>query len=87
MAVADVVHPTPEVVAEHLAARALLAERTERLLVRHEELQRVNALLTAQVEQLTQERDLMKSRLGAARHRIDALIDRLPQEQTAKDKA
>ena len=60
-----------------------IAERTERLLVRHEELQRVNALLTAQVEQLTQERDLMKSRLGAARHRIDALIDRLPQEQTA----
>ena len=63
-----------------------IAERTERLLVRHEELQRTNALLTAQVEQLTQERDLMKSRLGAARHRIDALIDRLPQEQTAKDK-
>ena len=64
-----------------------IAQRVEHLLLRHEELQRTNALLTAQVEQLTQERDLMKSRLGAARHRIDALIDRLPQEQTAKDKA
>ena len=55
-----------------------IAERVERLLVRHEELQRTNALLSSQVQALTQERDLLKSRLGAARHRIDALIDRLP---------
>ena len=64
-----------------------IAERVERLLVRHEELQRTNALLSSQVQALAQERDLLRSRLSAARHRIDALIDRLPQEQTAKDKA
>ena len=55
-----------------------IAERVERLLLRHEELQRTNALLSSQVQELTHERDLLKSRLGAARHRIDALIDRLP---------
>jgi hypothetical protein len=55
-----------------------LAERVERLLLRHEELQRTNALLVAQVESLTQERDSLKSRLSAARARVDALLDRLP---------
>jgi cell division septum initiation protein DivIVA len=55
-----------------------IAERVERLLVRHQELQRTNALLAAQVESLTTERDSYKSRLGAARARVDALLDRLP---------
>ena len=55
-----------------------LAERVDRLLLRHEELQRTNALLTAQVGQLTAERDSLKSRLSAARQRIDLLIDKLP---------
>jgi chromosome segregation ATPase len=55
-----------------------IAERVERLLVRYAELQRTNALLTNQVEGLTQERDSLKSRLGAARARVDALLDRLP---------
>ena len=55
-----------------------LAERVERLLLRHEELQRTNALLLAQVESLTHERDSLKSRLSAARARVDALLDRLP---------
>jgi cell division protein ZapB len=55
-----------------------IAERVERLLVRHEELQRTNALLNAQVDSLSQERDSLKSRLGAARARVDALLDRLP---------
>jgi uncharacterized protein (TIGR02449 family) len=64
-----------------------IAQRAEHLLLRHEELQRTNALLAAQVQELTHERDLLKSRLGAARHRIDALIDRLPQGSEAKDKA
>jgi cell division protein ZapB len=41
-------------------------------------LQRTNALLSSQVQALAQERDLLRSRLSAARHRIDALIDRLP---------
>jgi outer membrane murein-binding lipoprotein Lpp len=56
-----------------------IAERVERLLVRHAELQRTNALLTSQVESLTNERDSLKSRLGAARARVDALLDRLPE--------
>ena len=64
-----------------------IAERTERLLLRHEELQRTNALLAAQVQELTQERDLLKSRLSAARQRIDALIDRLPKDTETKDAA
>ncbi len=56
-----------------------IAERVERLLVRHAELQRTNVLLTSQVESLTNERDSLKSRLGAARARVDALLDRLPE--------
>ncbi|MDL5037897.1 MULTISPECIES: DUF904 domain-containing protein [Comamonas] len=59
----------------------LIAERVERLLVRHEELQRTNALLTDQVIALTQERDLLRLRLQAARARVDALIERLPANQ------
>jgi uncharacterized protein (TIGR02449 family) len=55
-----------------------IAERVERLLLRHEELQRTNALLSAQVEALAHERDSLKSRLGAARARVDALLVRLP---------
>jgi cell division protein ZapB len=62
-----------------------LAERVERLLLRHGELQRTNELLQGQIEQLTRERDNLKSRLGAARNRIDALLDRLPQEASAKE--
>jgi cell division protein ZapB len=54
-----------------------LADRVERLLLRHDELQRTNALLLAQVQALAQERDQMKSRLSAARSRIEALLDRL----------
>ncbi len=57
-----------------------IAERVERLLVRYEELQRTNALLSSQVQTLTTERDSFKSRLGAARARIDALLDRLPKQ-------
>ncbi|NBX62159.1 MAG: cell division protein ZapB [Betaproteobacteria bacterium] len=53
-------------------------ERVERLLVRYEELKRTNDLLVSQVETLTQERDSLKSRLQAARSRIDGLLDRLP---------
>ena len=56
-----------------------LIERVERLLVRYEELQRTNALLAAQVETLTSERDSLKSRLSAARARVDALLERLPE--------
>ncbi len=55
-----------------------ITERVERLLVRYEELTRTNALLYQQIDGLTQERDSLKSRLGAARARVDALLERLP---------
>jgi uncharacterized protein (TIGR02449 family) len=57
-----------------------LAERIERLLLRHDELKRTNALLTEEVAMLTAERDGLRSRLTVARARIDSLIERLPQE-------
>jgi uncharacterized protein (TIGR02449 family) len=55
-----------------------IVERVDHLLLRHEELQRTNALLTQQLQVLTLERDQLKSRLAAARARVDALIERLP---------
>ncbi|MDE2418114.1 MAG: DUF904 domain-containing protein [Burkholderiales bacterium] len=58
-------------------------ERVERLLVRYAELQRTNALLSSQVDALTHERDSLKSRLSAARARVDALLERLPEATTA----
>ena len=57
-----------------------LGERIERLALRHEELRRTNALLEQQLATVCSERDSLKSRLGAARARIDALLDRLPTE-------
>jgi cell division protein ZapB len=60
-----------------------ITERVDRLLVRYEELQRTNALLTAQVDTLAHERDSLKSRLNAARSRVETLLERLP-EVTAK---
>ena len=56
-----------------------ITERVERLLLRYEELQRTNALLAEEVSALTQERDSLRSRLGAARSRVDALLERLPE--------
>lgn len=55
-----------------------LTDRIERLLLRHEELRRTNALLQQQVLVTTQERDSLRARLSAARARIDDLIDKLP---------
>ena len=57
-----------------------LADRVERLLLRHDELQRTNALLDQQLTTVTHERDNLRSRLNAARSRIDALLERLPVE-------
>lgn len=56
-----------------------LAERVERLLLRHEELQRTHTLTVQQLGAVSAERDSLKSRLAAARQRVDALLDRLPQ--------
>ena len=55
-----------------------LALRIDRLLLRHEELERTNKLLHEQVASLTGERDSLTSRLAAARARVDALLERLP---------
>jgi uncharacterized protein (TIGR02449 family) len=60
-----------------------LAERIERLVLRHDELKRTNALLEQQLASVSGERDSLRSRLAAARARIDALLDRLPAERVA----
>lgn len=60
-----------------------LAERIDRLLLRHEELERTNRLLREQLNVLTSERDSLRSRLGAARARVDALLERLPSGEGA----
>jgi cell division protein ZapB len=70
-------YPTPPMNSPQLAEQ--LAERVDRMLVHHAELRRANGLLSAQVAVLTQERDSLKSRLNAARARVDALLDRLPE--------
>ena len=61
-----------------------LADRIERLLLRHEEQKRTNTLLEQQLRTVTDERDNLRSRLAAARARIDALIDRLPAAEAGK---
>ncbi len=58
-----------------------LAERIDRLVLRHEELKRANALLEQQLAAVTAERDSLKSRLAAARGRIDTLLARLPADK------
>ncbi|MEO8249308.1 MAG: DUF904 domain-containing protein [Burkholderiales bacterium] len=60
-----------------------ICEKVERLLLRYEELQRTNGLLQAQIETLGQDRDSLKSRLGAARARLDVLLERLPAHGVA----
>jgi cell division protein ZapB len=62
-----------------------LADRVERLLLRFDELSRTQQLVEAQLASVTQERDSLKSRLNAARSRIDALLDRLPTDAFASD--
>jgi len=57
-----------------------LADRVERLLLRHEELKRTHDLTQAQLTAVSQERDNLRSRLNAARARIDALLQRLPND-------
>lgn len=55
-----------------------LAERVDRLVLRHQELKRTSALIEQQLAAVTAERDSLRSRLAAARARIDALLERLP---------
>lgn len=61
-----------------------LAERIEQLLQQFASSQALNQQLEAQLQATTRERDLLQSRLKAARARIDALIERLPQNQGQK---
>jgi cell division protein ZapB len=62
-----------------------LADRVERLLLRHAELQRTNTLLEQQLAAVNHERDNLRSRLNAARSRIDALLERLPTTTMAAE--
>jgi hypothetical protein len=57
-----------------------LADRVERLLLRHQEQQRTQSLLEQQLASVTQERDALRQRLAVARSRIDSLLERLPAE-------
>ena len=59
-----------------------LADRVERLLLRHEEVKRTNALLEQQLAAVVRERDSLRSRLNAARSRLDALLERLPDDKS-----
>ena len=63
-----------------------LAEQVERLLLRHQELQRTNALLEQQLASVTQERDSLRSRPESRRepHRCAAArapAGRSPRQQ------
>jgi cell division protein ZapB len=57
-----------------------LAQSVDRLVVRHQELKRTSGLIAQQLVSVTNERDSLRSRLAAARSRIDALLARLPAE-------
>lgn len=60
-----------------------IAERVELLLSKYEALQQGNLLLNQEIEALHKERDSLRSRLKAARARVDELIERLPANQEA----
>jgi chromosome segregation ATPase len=57
-----------------------LSERVDRLLLRQQELTRTRALLEQQLLAVTAERDSLRSRLAAARARVDTLLERLPAD-------
>ncbi|MBI3345979.1 MAG: DUF904 domain-containing protein [Burkholderiales bacterium] len=68
-----------------MASLTDLTDRVERLLVRHDEILRTNLLLQVQLTAITQERDSLRSRLSAARARVDALLERLPAESPKEE--
>ncbi len=63
----------------------VLAEKVERLALRHAELRRTNGLLEQRVRQLESERDALRARLGQARMRVERLIERLPPSADSTD--
>ena len=73
------------ILVEKVLARETLINR---LFIKHYyELKRTNALLLEQMDALRAERDSLRSRLTAARTRIDALIERLPVEDDASHRS
>jgi cell division protein ZapB len=68
-----------------MASLTDLTDRVERLLLRHDEILRTNLLLQVQLTSITQERDSLRSRLSAARARVDALLERLPADAPQED--
>jgi cell division protein ZapB len=60
-----------------------LAQKVDRLVLRHEELRRTSALIEQQLAAVSNERDTLRARLVTARARIDALLARLPAESSA----
>ena len=57
-----------------------LTEKVDRLVLRHQELRRTSSLIEQQLAAVSAERDSLRSRLAAARARIDALLERLPAD-------
>lgn len=55
-----------------------VANQLERLLLRYAEMQKANVLLQAQLDESNLTCDSLRSRLSAARTRIDALLNQLP---------
>jgi hypothetical protein len=68
-----------------MASLTDLTDRVERLLLRHDEILRTNLLLQVQLTAITQERDSLRSRLNAARARVDALLERLPVDAAKEE--
>lgn len=66
---------------------AQLADRVERLLLRHRELQRTNELLTRQLDAVSVERDQLRTRLNQARQRLDEVLTRMPSAEPAANAA
>lgn len=64
------------------ALTAQLIQRVERLLAHSDELVRANALLERQLSAVIVERDELKARMHAARQRVDALLQRVPELTT-----
>ncbi|MDW8335916.1 MAG: DUF904 domain-containing protein [Tepidimonas sp.] len=60
-----------------------LAQRVERLLVRHEELLRTQALLEEEVRRLVAERDQLRAQCQQARQRLDTLLADLDAAELA----
>lgn len=58
-----------------------IAGRVELLVQKYEALQHTNHLLNEEIQALQKERASLRSRLKAARARVDELIERLPANQ------